>query len=259
MENRIPKVIHYCWFGGNPLPPLAEKCIASWRKYLPDYEIKRWDESNFDVNIIPYTKQAYEAQKYAFVSDYARFWILYNYGGVYFDTDVEVIRSMDDIIAAGPFMGCENSYKAGAKPNELGVNPGLGLGVNPGLDLYKEILDLYDILQFIQHDGKLNLKTVVEYTTELLCRKGLQNQEGIQNIAEINIYPIDYFNPKDYESGKITITDNTKSIHHFAASWMPPRAKYGAILNRWIIKVIGLSASRKLVGFYYRHIYKFLK
>lgn len=115
MENRIPKVIHYCWFGGNPLPSLAEKCIASWRKYLPDYEIKRWDESNFDVNIIPYTKQAYEAKKYAFVSDYARFWILYNYGGLYFDTDVEVIRSMDDIIAAGPFMGCENSYKAGAE------------------------------------------------------------------------------------------------------------------------------------------------
>ena len=102
---KIPNTIHYCWFGGNPLPPLAEKCIASWKKYLPNYDIKRWDESNFDVNSIPYTKQAFAAGKYAFVSDYARFWILYNYGGIYFDTDVELINNMDGIIASGPFMG----------------------------------------------------------------------------------------------------------------------------------------------------------
>ena len=103
----IPKIIHYCWFGRNPLPPLAEKCIASWREFLPDYEIKEWNEDNFDVNIIPYTADAYNAKKYAFVSDYARFWILYKYGGLYFDTDVEVIKSMDDIVERGPFMGCE--------------------------------------------------------------------------------------------------------------------------------------------------------
>ena len=100
----IPKVIHYCWFGRNPLPPLAIKCIESWKKFLPDYEIKGWNEDNFDVNIIPYTQEAYQAKKYAFVSDYARFWILYKYGGIYFDTDVEVIRPLDDIIARGPFM-----------------------------------------------------------------------------------------------------------------------------------------------------------
>ena len=98
----IPKVIHYCWFGGKPLPELAEKCLASWRKYLPGYEIRRWDESNFDINILPYTREAYGAKKYAFVSDYARFWILYNQGGIYFDTDVEVIAPLDSIIAAGP-------------------------------------------------------------------------------------------------------------------------------------------------------------
>ena len=130
----IPKVIHYCWFGGNPLPASAKKCIASWRKYLPDYEIKEWNESNFDVNIIPYTAEAYKAKKYAFVSDYARFWIFYKYGGLYFDTDVEVIKNMDDIIAKGPFMGCENEAKAGATPVQLGVAPGLGL--------YGEILDI---------------------------------------------------------------------------------------------------------------------
>lgn len=103
----IPKIIHYCWFGRNPLPELAQKCIASWKKYLPDYEIKEWNEDNFDVNIIPYTAEAYAQKKYAFVSDYARFWILHKYGGIYFDTDVEVIRPIDDIIARGNFMGFE--------------------------------------------------------------------------------------------------------------------------------------------------------
>ena len=125
----IPKIIHYCWFGRNPLPELAQKCIASWRKYLPDYEIKEWNEDNFDVNMIPYTAEAYKAKKYAFVSDYARFWILYKYGGLYFDTDVEVIKPMDDIIARGPFMGCEN--EAGKGATKLGVNPGPRPGNEP--------------------------------------------------------------------------------------------------------------------------------
>ena len=107
----IPKVIHYCWFGRNPLPPFAVKCIESWKKFLPGYEIKEWNEDNFDVNIIPYTQEAYEARKYAFVSDYARFYILYHHGGIYFDTDVEVIKSIDDIIERGAFMGCENEAK----------------------------------------------------------------------------------------------------------------------------------------------------
>ena len=101
----IPKIIHYCWFGRNPLPDSAKKCIESWRKFFPEYEIKEWNEDNFDVHLIPYVEEAYNAKKYAFVSDYARFWILYFYGGVYFDTDVEVIRPMDDILAKGGFMG----------------------------------------------------------------------------------------------------------------------------------------------------------
>ena len=189
----IPKVIHYCWFGGNPLPKSAQKCIASWRKYLPDYEIKEWNESNFDVNIIPYTAEAYKAKKYAFVSDYARFWILYKYGGLYFDTDVEVIKNMDDIIAKGPFMGCENEAKAGATPAQLGVNPGLGLGVNPGLGLYEEILEDYKTSHFITANGELDLKTIVDRTTEVLCKYGLQNTSKIQEVAGVLIYPKEYF------------------------------------------------------------------
>ena len=103
----IPKIIHYCWFGRKALPRSAKKCIESWKKYLPDYEIKEWNEDNFDVNMIPYTQEAYSAKRYAFVSDYARFYILYHYGGIYFDTDVEVIKPIDDILEKGAFMGCE--------------------------------------------------------------------------------------------------------------------------------------------------------
>lgn len=124
----IPKIIHYCWFGRGPLPELAQKCIASWKKYLPDYEIKEWNEDNFDVNIIPYTAEAYAEKKYAFVSDYARFWVLYKYGGIYFDTDVEVIRPLDDIIAKGNFMGCEtDAGKAGGKPRPGACEKDAGL------------------------------------------------------------------------------------------------------------------------------------
>ena len=216
----IPKVIHYCWFGGNPLPKSAQKCIASWRKYLPDYEIKEWNESNFDVNIIPYTAEAYKAKKYAFVSDYARFWILYKYGGLYFDTDVEVIKNMDDIIAKGPFMGCENEAKAGATLTRLGVAPGLGLGVNPGLGLYGEILNWYNTHHFITWTGVIE-KNVVDITTEILNKNGIEIlDDGVLKSSGILIYPKEYFCPKDYITGEMNITDKTKSIHHYSATWV---------------------------------------
>lgn len=229
----IPKVIHYCWFGRNPLPPLALKCIESWKKYLPNYKIKEWNEDNFDVNIIPYTQEAYESKKYAFVSDYARFWILYHYGGLYFDTDVEVIKSMDDIIAKGPFMGCEKDAQPGA--TALAVAPGLGLGVNPGLGLYGELLQLYAGLHFIKENGRLSLKTVVNYTTELLCSHGLKNITGIQEVAGVWIYPKEYFCPIDYVTKERIVTDKTYSIHHYAASWVTP---WQALKNK-IKRIIG--------------------
>ena len=210
----IPKVIHYCWFGRNPLPPLAVKCIESWRKFLPDYEIREWNEDNFDVNAIPYTQEAYEARKYAFVSDYARFKILYEHGGLYFDTDVEVIRPLDDIIARGPFMGCECDATGATAP---AVAPGLGLGVNPGLGLYRELLDLYATLHFRNADGLLNFKTVVQYTTELLCEHGLQNTPDIQQVAGVWIYPKEYFCPVFGKN--INFTKQTRTVHHYMASW----------------------------------------
>ena len=230
-ESMIPKVIHYCWFGRNPLPPLAVKCIESWRKFLPDYEIREWNEDNFDVNAIPYTREAYEAKKYAFVSDYARFKILYEHGGLYFDTDVEVIRPLDDIIARGPFMGCECDATGATAP---AVAPGLGLGVNPGLGLYRELLDLYATLHFRNADGSLNFKTIVQYTTELLCEHGLQNTPDIQEVAGVWVYPKEYFNPIEHIND-IKITSNTVSIHHYAGTWLPKTQR----LKKWVIQLLG--------------------
>lgn len=216
----IPKVIHYCWFGRNPLPESAIKCIESWKKYLPDYEIKEWNESNFDVNAIPYTAQAYQAKKYAFVSDYARFKILYEEGGLYFDTDVEIIRPIKDIVANGPFMGCERDVSEVSDVRSIGVNPGLGLGVYPGMAVYKEILEKYNTLQFLREDGSPNtFDTVVTIVTEILAGHGLQLTHQIQDCAGINIYPKEYFSPKDINTKKLTITENTHSIHHYDASW----------------------------------------
>ena len=223
----IPKVIHYCWFGRNPLPESAQKCIESWKKYLPDYEIKEWNEDIFDVNIIPYTAEAYKLKKYAFVSDYARFWILYKYGGLYFDTDVEVIKPMDDIIARGPFMGCENSAQSGATPKSLGVAPGLGL--------YKEILDLYNDMHYLLPNGTTSTETVVTITTDLLCKKGLQNTPEVQSVDGVFIYPKDYFCPLSNLTGKMNITNNTYSIHHYDGTWLPPKQK----LAMWIKMHLG--------------------
>ncbi|MDO4462737.1 MAG: glycosyltransferase [Bacteroidia bacterium] len=229
----IPKIIHYCWFGGNPLPKDAQKCIASWKRYLPDYEIKRWDESNFDVRCCPYVSEAYDAKKYAFVSDYARFWVLYNEGGVYFDTDVEVIRDMSGIITEGCFMG----FEKGLATSDMGVNPGLGLAMTPNHPILKELLDLYDNKpSFTFGEG-----TIVHYTTEVLKRYGLKNEDVIQDIGGITIYPTDYFCPMDSTTGIIRLTDNTLSIHHYSCSWMDHNTISWRLheFKNWLIKVFG--------------------
>ena len=239
----IPKKIHYCWFGGKPLNQLGEKCLASWKKYFPDYEIMEWNESNFDVNCCQYVREAYEAKKWAFVSDYARFKILYEQGGIYFDTDVEVIKSFDDILAKGNFMGCENEVSA--------LNPGLGLAVAPGLGLIKEILEDYEKASFLNSDGSLNLTTIVTRTTTILKRYGLQNVNKIQTVAEINIYPKEFFCPIDLTTGKIEITPNTYSIHRYAGSWESKENLFRGRVYRFINRMFGkkvADTARKILG-----------
>ncbi len=219
----IPKVIHYCWFGGKPLSRLNERCLASWKQFMPDYEIKLWDESNFDVNCIPYVAEAYKAGKYAFVSDYARTWIIYNYGGIYLDTDVEVIKPFDDIVDAGPFMACENR----PQPNRpLYVALGLGFGCEPHHPFLKEFMESYRHKHFVNADGSYNMVTVVERFTELLERHGLQRVDGIQEIGGVRIYPKDYFCPIDTHGQALTITERTRTIHHYAGSWSTPWRRF---------------------------------
>lgn len=229
----IPKIIHYCWFGGNPLPASAKAYIESWRRYLPDYEIREWNESNFDINAIPYTSEAYKAKKYAFVSDYARFWILYKYGGLYFDTDVEIIKSMDDIISHGQFLGIESD--AG---NRVTVAPGLGIGAMPGTILFKELIELYHGLNFVDNSGNLILKNIVEITTEYLRQNGLQDKNEIQDCCGFTIYPKDYFCPIDYETRELKITDNTRTIHHYAESWLPKSVRLKNAIGRLLGKKV---------------------
>lgn len=239
----IPKKIHYCWFGGKPLNSLGEKCFASWKNHFPDYKIIEWNENNFDVNCCQYIREAYEAKKWAFVSDYARFKILYEQGGIYFDTDVEVIKSFDDILEKGNFMGCEG--EAGD------VAPGLGFGVNPGLGLIKKILENYEKDTFFNPDGSLNLTTIVTRTTDVLKRHGLQAVNEIQTVAEINIYPREYFCPIDMKTGKIEITPNTYSIHRYAGSWETKENKFRGNVYRFINRVLGKRTAdfaRRFVG-----------
>lgn len=235
----IPKIIHYCWFGGNPLPEDAKKCIKSWKKFFPDYEIKEWNESNFDVNGCPYIKEAYEQRKFAFVSDYARFWVLNKEGGLYFDTDVEVIKNMDHIVKSGSFMGFEKSL-ATQNPNSeepLGINAGLGMGAEAAMPLLKELLQLYESKPSFTFDEG----TIVHHTTAMLKKYGFVNEHRYQEVAGFKLYPADFFCPMDSTTGLIELTDNTVSIHHYSCSWVEQNSlsfKIHLLKNR-LIKIFG--------------------
>lgn len=235
----IPKIIHYCWFGKGEKPRYVAKCIASWRKYLPDYEIKEWNESNFDINLNQFTKGAYSAQKYAFVSDVARFWILYNHGGLYFDTDVEVIKGFDDIIANGAFMGVEMPSVNGSTP---AVNPGLALGAEKGNFVIKAILDHYQTLSFNLDESRIANDSVVIHTSAVLSRQFcLCPSNDIQYLQGVTIYPVDYFNPFNDITGVLTKTSNTHSIHWFAKSWIDKPMIYFRI-TRLLHRFLGKNA-----------------
>ncbi len=207
----IPKIIHYCWFGKGELPQLAIKCINTWKKYFPDYEIIEWNEDNFDVNINIYTKQAYENKKYAFVSDYARLWALYNYGGIYFDTDVKVLKPLDDFLHHPAFGGFENDDKLAT--STLASEKG-GLWI-------LENMNIYNNLKFINGDGSFDLTPNVRRFTNHLLTYGLILNNTYQEFPNlVTIYPKDYFSPKDYESSRVKLTENSHTIHLFDASWV---------------------------------------
>lgn len=203
----IPKTIHYCWFGGNELPESVRKCIESWKKYCPDFVVKEWNESNYDVNKIPFMKEAYEAKKYAFVSDYARLDIIYQHGGIYLDTDVELIRPLDDrVLDTTCFMGMETPGT---------VATGLGFGAIKGHSFIKQNRDVYHTMSF----NTSSLITCVEVTTNLLKDKGLTPRNEEQIVGEVTIFPTEFFCPLNMETNKMNITPETYSIHHYDATW----------------------------------------
>ncbi|WMJ85816.1 glycosyltransferase family 32 protein [Anaerocolumna sp. MB42-C2] len=244
----IPKVINYCWFGGADLPELANTCIESWKKNCPDYEIKRWDESNFDYNECEYIMEAYKAKKWAFVSDYARFKILYENGGVYFDTDVELIRPIDDFLENGPFMGCEPG-------DVLQAAPGLGLAVEPKNELFKEIVEYYKNQKFLRSYGTENPETVVSRVTAILKKYGFVGNGSIEYIRGICIYPPEYFCPKNYYTGEVNLTDKTVSIHHYSATWHEPEEDKSYVLEQRFNRVFGIKLGTilgKPIHYYYR-------
>ena len=183
---------------------------------MPDYEVKEWNESNFDIDLIPYTREAYNDNKYAFVSDVARFWLLYHEGGMYFDTDVEVITPMDGFISQGAFLGWE-------KPSAVGlynVNPGLGMAAPKGLPFYQEMLDGFAKISYHLPDGSRNPYSMIPMINELLLQKGLLMDGSMQKVSDVTIYPADYFCPMDSLTGKIMLTENTHTIHRYTMSWM---------------------------------------
>lgn len=236
------KTIHYCWFGRNPKPKLIKKCIDSWRKYCPDYEIIEWNEDNFDVNCCDYVREAYEAQKWAFVSDYCRFYVLYNQGGIYLDTDVELIKGLKGL--GDTFIGFENSDHC---------NSGLIRSAKKGDSICEEMLKSYQDDHFRNMDGTLKLMTVCTRETDILCKYGLKRNNKLQEIMGTIIYPSEFFNPTDMNTGIITITQNTVSIHHYAASWADRKTRVRGKIYFIICKLAGRGTAEKIRKLVTRH------
>lgn len=245
----MDKIIHYCWFGKNPLDDKAKKCIESWRRYCPGYQIIEWNESNYDVNKSVYVKEAYEKKKWAFVSDYARFDVLYQYGGLYFDTDVELIKDIDDVAENGPFMGFELNSFAGDEKSSYAVNPGLGMGATKHMELFRQVLEAYNKRHFIREDGTIEQYTIVQFVTDILIRNGLTSDNTRQTIQGITIYPADYFCPLNYETGVLSKTENTRSIHHYSATWQNTTEKRIHQISQCVGKKFGAKT-----GYYFETI-----
>lgn len=217
----IPKTIHYCWFGKKDLPPEAKRCIASWKKMCPDYEIIRWDESNFDVNQHPFIKAAYEAKKWAFVSDYARLKVVYDNGGIYLDTDVELRKNLDSLREHGCYIGIQQ--------NEFLCNTGLGFGATKSNPVVLKMLKSYDDLTFSE-SRTLEL-ACPRLNNEVIRSYGTIKRDKITSFKEVTVYPPKYFDPY---GGENLLCAETYSIHHYAASWTSESNQFKRKIARWI-------------------------
>ena len=226
-NDTIPKIIHYCWFGGKELPEEAKKCIESWKKYCPDYEIIEWNENNFDLNSNDYVREAYDAKKWAFITDYVRLYVLVKYGGIYMDTDVEVLKSLDPFLNDDAFSGFESN-----KSIPTGI-----MASKKNQPLMKELLDYYKNKHFKRKDGTYDLTTNVIIITNICKKYGLKLNNEKQVINGFSLYPKDYFCPKSLITGIIELTDNSHTIHHFSGSWVPEKEqKYNDLRKKLSVK-----------------------
>lgn len=235
----IPKTIHYCWFGQSEKPKIVQECIKSWKKNLSDYEIIEWNESNFDIQSHPFTKAAYEIGNYAFVSDYVRVYALYNYGGIYLDTDTEIYKSLDPFLTEYSFWGFEEK-------NFIATSL---IGACPQNNIIGQFLRFYDSVQLINEQGEVKKFTNVSVVTDMLSRKGIKLDGTYQRIErEITIYPQEYFSPYDYINCYMKSTENTYAVHHFHKSWLPISTRIKSSLKKCLAKLIGgyrLATMRK--------------
>ncbi len=237
----IPKKIHYCWFGMGHMPKIALKCIASWKKYLPDYELKKWDENNFDIDMYPYVREAYDKRKFAFVTDVVRLYALYHEGGIYMDTDVEVLRPLDKFLNHVAFSGFESDINipTGIMASEKG-----GKWVKDNLQYYKE-------KHFVREDESLDLTTNVEIITNYMLLLGLRQDNTYQDFPGlITFYPKDYFCPKSLVDEKLYLTKNSYTIHHFSGTWIP---KYRRVIRAFVLKLGGVRLKNVVQYFFERY------
>lgn len=221
----IPKIIHYCWFGEGEIPQLAKNCIESWKKILPEYELRLWNEDNFDVSSNRYTCEAYNMKKFAFVTDYVRLYAIYNFGGIYMDTDVQVLKKLDQFLVHPAFSGFETEHE---------IPTGI-IGGKKNSEWIGGLLKSYNSRCFILSSGRLDLTTNVETISESMKNSTFQFNNTTQDYNGIvTIYSKEYFCPKSYLTGKIELTENTFCIHHFAGSWLSPSQK----IKKKIMKLV---------------------
>lgn len=227
----IPKIIHYCWFGKGEKPESAQRCIESWKRFCPDFEIREWNEDNCDYLAMPFTAEAYEKKKYAFVSDVMRLVVLEKYGGVYFDTDVELIKDISPLLGDEGFIGFEN---------DMYVASGLTIASVPHQPVIQAMIEEYKTLHFARPDGSVTPIGCPKVNTAVMKRFGLETNGKEQLVAGIRVYPADYFNPLDSVTGKLTKTANTYSIHWYSMTWLPKhrrvKARLGRIMRRFLRK-----------------------
>lgn len=236
----IPKIIHYCWFGGNEIPDEYKKYIETWQKYCPDYEIKEWNESNFNLDESTFAREAYEQKKWAFVSDYARLKVIYDEGGIYLDIDVEVTRNFDPLLSYDCFLGTEPSGF---------VNTGIGFGAQKKNPIIEMMLHQYDG-HFVLSDGSFDMKPCPQKNTEILLNLGFVFDENtIWRKNNIAIFPPKYFCPLDYETEELHITEDTFSIHHFGASWHNQWTKCMHIIRKQCLKCFGKKTGGRVADF----------